>query len=385
MMQHVFHTSIPAVLFAAALLSWHPAAAPDNTKHTALIGFAGGLGAKTQTNLSFSARDGAQLAVDDANRRNIQIAGKSVTFKLMVVDDQSDVNFARITANSFVSMGVIGVIGHNSTDTSVATAKIYSDAGIAEITPTSTGRTFTQGGYKNVFQLLGHSDITATHLGDIAMDILKSKRFAVIDNGSVLGTGLADGFTQRLQRNGGTVVIRESVNNKTSDFNDAMGRVKATNPDAIFFSGVGPQAAAFTQSFQRMGAFAQLLLTGGGVNLEFPKAGNYPEGTYVLLHGTPVESRPGYAEFEKRFKQKFDTAISAYAMFSYDAVGMLIDALKRANSLNPKAAIDELHVMRYTGISGPVSFAADGSQNNPPYTLYRISQGMWRPVKLLNN
>ncbi len=372
-----FSTCGLALLLPLALA--HAQASPAQT---VLIGFAGGLGKKTQSNLSYSARDGAQMAVDEANQRKPLIGGRPVIFKLLVADDQSDVNFARVTARSFVASGVAGVIGHNTTDTSVAAAPIYADAGIPQLSPTSTGRQFIQGGYRTVFQLLGHSDITSIHLAKVSLEMLKAKRIAVIDNGTVLGTALADVFIRQVKQDDGLVVLRETVNSKTSDFNAVLSHVKNEAADLLFFTGVGPQAVAFSQHCQRLGVTATLLLSGGAVNLEFPDSGPYPEGTHLLLHGLPVESRPGYAQFEKNYRKKFDSPLTAYSMFSYDAVGMLIEALrKNSNAVDPKAAVETLHNMQYKGISGSVSFAVDGSQNNPPYTLYRVSQRKWQVVR----
>jgi len=369
-----------ACVFAVFLpsLSAH---AQSSSGQTIFIGFAGGLGKKTQSNLSYSARDGAQMAVDDANQRKLQIGGRPAFFKLLVADDQSDVNFARVTAKSFVASGVVGVIGHNTTDTSVAAAPIYAEAGIPQLSPTSTGRQFTQGGYRTVFQLLGHSDITSIHLAKVSLEMLKARRIAVIDNGTALGAALADVFVRQVKQDGGLVVVRDTVNSKTSDFNAVLSRVKNEGADLLFFTGVGPQAIAFSQHCQRLGINATLLLSGGAVNLEFPDSGPYPEGTHLLLHGLPVESRPGYAQFEKIYNKKFDSPLTAYAIFSYDAVGMLIEALRKNNSLDPKAAMETLHNMQYKGMSGTVSFAIDGSQNNPPYTLYRVSQRKWQVTR----
>ncbi|MBP0597092.1 branched-chain amino acid ABC transporter substrate-binding protein [Herbaspirillum sp. LeCh32-8] len=345
------------------------------------IGFAGGFGVRQQSNLSFGARDGALLAVDDANLRGIVIGGKATRFALMVVDDQSEMNFARIAANSFVAANVSGVIGHVSTDTSIAAAPIYADAGIPMISPTATGRSLTTRGYKNVFQLLGNSEITTSYLTEVSGQVIKARRVAVLDNGTQLGAALADGYIARLRQAGIELAVRESVGGKSSDFSATLLRIKAAKPDLMFFTAIGPQVVALLQACKRVGLDCKLLSTGGGVNLEFPRTGLYPDGSSVLLHGLQVDRRPGYAEFEKSYRRKYDSALTAYAMFSYDAVGMLVEAMRRLDSTDPRKLSAELHKMQYRGMSGPVAFAADGAQVNPPYTLYQASQAQWQGVK----
>ncbi len=345
------------------------------------FGFAGGLGAKLQSNISFSSRDGALQAIEEANQRGIMIGGKLTRFSLRLADDQSEPNFARITANALIAAKVAAVIGHDTTDTSVAALPIYADAGIPMITPTSTGRVITASGYDNVFQLPGHTGVTTGLLAEAAAGIIRARRIAVLENGTQLGAALAEGFIQNLKPLGIEIVTREAVAPKSSDFNAPLSRLKNSAPDLLFFTGVGPQVSAFLQNFQRLNLRCRLLVAGGAVNTEFPHAGSYPDNSYLLIHGLPPEKRPGYAEFEKSYRSRFDTAISAYTMFAYDAVGMAIEAMRRLDSANPRQLIAELHKMKYKGISGNISFTADGSQSNPPYTLYQANQQYWRPVK----
>lgn len=374
--RHLLKTGALALL--GSLPSW---ALGAEGEQAITLGFAGGLGAKLQSNISFSSRDGALQAIEEANQRNLVIGGKTTRFFLRQADDQSEPNFARITANALIAAKVAAVIGHDTTDTSIAALPIYAEAGIPMITPTSTGRVITASGFHNVFQLPGHTGVTTGLLAEATAGIIRARRIAVLENGTQLGAALADGFIQNLKPLGLEVVAREAVAPKTSDFNAALSRLKNNDPDLLFFTGVGPQVSAFLQNFQRLNLRCRLLVTGGAVNTEFPHAGAYPDNSYLLIHGLPPEKRPGYAEFEKTYRSRFETSISAYTMFAYDAVGMTIEAIRRLDSANPKLLIAELHKVKYKGISGNIAFTADGSQANPPYTLYQVNQQTWRPVK----
>lgn len=367
-------------LLGTAAMGQAQAQVSDN-EQVVTLGFAGGFGVKLQSNLSFSARDGALLAVEEANQRRLVIGGKPTRFALMVVDDQSEPNFARICANAFVAAKVAAVVGHNTTDTSVAATPIYAEAGIAQVSPTSTGRIFTSRGYTNVFQLLGHSDTSTDYLAEIATQVIGARRIAVLDNGTLLGVTLADGVLQKLKFAGVTPVARDSVPPKTSDFNAPLQRIKLANPDLLYFTGVGPQVPSFLQNFRRLGLRSKLLVAGGAANLEFPRSGPFPDRTFLLMHGQPPEKRPGYADFEKAYRRRFESALSAYTLFSYDAVGMLVEAMRRADSAEPRKITAEMHRLQYKGISGTVSFGADGSQVNPPYSLYEAMGGRWQAIR----
>ncbi|MBP0599949.1 branched-chain amino acid ABC transporter substrate-binding protein [Herbaspirillum sp. LeCh32-8] len=354
----------------------------NDTPQVVLIGLPANLKA---SKLDSSVRDAAQLAVDDANKTSIRINGKPVLFQLLSVEDKSDANFAVVAANHFIRMRVVGVIGHNNTDTSRATSGLYENAGIPQITPSATGSILTESGYKTIFQLLGGSNQTAKYLAEIVAHLLPGKRIAVIDNGTVLGTGLATMFIQRLREQGIEITARESVSPKLTGLDNLVANLKAQSIDVIFFTGFGSQATEFSRSIKQVNSPAQLLVTGGAINEEFPDAGKYAEGTLILLHGSPTDKLPGYKAFEKRYRERFDTPISAYTLFAYDATSVLIAAIKKADSLVPSAIGDTLHSIQYKGVSGPISFAADGRQNSPPYTLYQVSQGKWRAIKIFDS
>lgn len=350
----------------------------EETVQTALIGLAMPL----TTPRGKALRDAVQQGIDDANKRNLVINGKRTVFKLFAVDDKNDDNLAALAARSMVNARVIGVIGHLSTDASLIGAKIYNEAGIPQISPTTTARTFTQQGYRNVFQLLGHTDITTEYLAQSALNLLKAKRIMVIDNDTGLGNALANSFTKKLKANSMDVVARASISQKTSDFNAVLAQAKEVNADLIFLAAIVPQSFAFAQRMQQQKISAKLMLAGGAVNYNFPESSDeYDNNTWILVHGLPEEKLPGFKNLEKNYAAKFTTKLIPQSLFSYDCVGALVEAARQANSLLPGKLVDALHKIRLAGVSGPVSFDADGSLNDPAYSLYQVHQKRWQLVK----
>ncbi|EJL83378.1 ABC-type branched-chain amino acid transport system, periplasmic component [Herbaspirillum sp. CF444] len=331
-----------------------------------------------------STRDGVQFALDRINRQGLRIDGKNVTLKMFQADDKNDPNLAVIDARAAVAAGVVGVIGHLTTDASIAAAKIYSDAGVAQLSPTAAGREFTRQGYQTVFQMLGSSDHTARYLAETAIKVLRAKRIIVIDNDSILGRELAKSFRASVIRMGGNIVGTDKVNFKSSDFNSVMANIRNSDADLVFFAGVVPQSIAFATRFQQIGLHTQLLLAGGAINPAFPlKTEEYPDGTLLLAHGNPVEKVPDFKRLEKEYRQQYTSPLIPQTWFAYDAVAMLVEAMKRTDSLSPNMLSSALHQMKYNGLSGSVSFAADGSQENPHYTLYRAEQKTWKTLNTL--
>lgn len=369
-----------AVAVCAVMTTTANAAAADAISQTVLIGVIGPMTIPRGE----STRDAAQFAVDRINAQGLRIGDKNVQLKLFLADDKNDLNLAVINARAAVAAGVVGVIGHLTTDASIAAAKIYNEAGVAQLSPTAAGREFTQLGYSTVFQLLGHSEYTAQYLAETAIKVLRAKRIMLIDNDTLLGKALARGFLTAVSRQGGQVVESEKINAKSSDFNAAIAKITSSGADLVFFAGVAPQTNAFATRLRQLGLQTRLLLAGGAINPLFPrKTEEYPEGTLVLVNGNPVEKVPNFKRLEQAYREKYTSPLIPQTWFAYDAVDMLVEAMKRAGSTNPRLLSPILHQMKFNGLSGTISFAADGSLAAPPYTLYRAEQGSWKTLNTL--
>ena len=140
----------------------------------------------------------ARAAIADANAQKPTLNGKPVTFKLLSEDDQSDPRTAVAVAQRLVDEGVAGVVGHWNTGTSIPAARIYHDAGIAQVAPVATGHGYTQQGFDTSFRVMGHDDDGGNYAGQYAVKTLKAQRIAVIDDRTAFG-GPADEFIKSLQ------------------------------------------------------------------------------------------------------------------------------------------------------------------------------------------
>ncbi|MNR33607.1 Leucine-, isoleucine-, valine-, threonine-, and alanine-binding protein precursor [compost metagenome] len=119
-----------------------------------------------------------------------------------------------------------------------------------------------------------------------------------------------------------------------------------------------------------------------GVNTaEFAKlAGKDGEGAYASSAGASKELMPGYAAFNTKYKARFNGEIQAYAPYTYDATRVVIDAMKRANSADPKKYLAEVGKTSLQGVTGPIAFESNGDIKNGTVTLYRLEGGKWAGV-----
>lgn len=344
------------------------------------IGFAGPLTGPSGR-IGKDLENGARLAIDDANRARPVIGGRAVTFTLVPEDDQSDPRTAVTVAQRLVDAGVVGVVGHWNTGTSIPASRIYRDAGIPEIAPASTGHQYTRQGFATAFRAMGHDDVGGSHTGRYAVQTLKARRIVVIDDRTSFGAGLADQFVKGVQAAGGSVLGREYVNDKTTDFSAVLTSIKGKKADLVFFGGLDAQAAPIARRMKQLGIQATLLGAGGFVSQTFLKlAGPDGEGVTALEPGLPVARMPGGKAFETAYRARFNTPIELHAPFAYDATRTLIAAMQAANSTEPAKYLPALKKVNYAGVTGRIAFDREGNLLDPAFTLYQVRNGAWVPV-----
>ena len=176
-----FDKILVTLAVACSILGMPTTAVAQDAQHTVLSGVAGPL----LQPRGLGTLHGVQFAINRINQDGLQINGQHVTLKLLEIDDKNDLNFARIGARNAVNAGVIGVIGHLTTDTSIAASDIYHQAHIPQLSPTAAGHAFTNRGYDNVFQMLGHSGHAGLYLAEEAIRVLQARRIMLIDNDTV--------------------------------------------------------------------------------------------------------------------------------------------------------------------------------------------------------
>jgi branched-chain amino acid transport system substrate-binding protein len=131
------------------------------------------------------------------------------------------------------------------------------------------------------------------------------------------------------------------------------------------------------QQMKRLGLNAKLLGGDGLQNVNFIKlAGADAEGVTASSPGLPLDAMPGGPDFKKRFEAKYGV-IQVYAPYAYDAVQVLVAAMKRADSADPAAVLSALPQTDHQGVSGQLRFDAKGDTQGGAVTLYQVKNGAW--------
>lgn len=294
--------------------------------------------------------------MDEINAEGLTIGGKKVRLELVSEDDQADPKIATQVAQRLVDKKVVGVIGHLNSGTTIPASKIYADAGIPQISPSSTNPAYTQQGFKTAYRVVANDVQQGASLGNFAVESLKVKNVAVIDDRTAYGQGIADEFVKAAEAKGAKVVKREFTSNTATDFMAILTSIKAAKPDLVFFGGMDAQGGPLAKQMKKLGIEVKLLGADGIYSPEFLKlAGEAAEGHYASFIGMPRDQMPGFASFNEKFKAKYGE-VQMYSPYAYDAVRVMVDAMKKADSVDPAAFAPKLAETEYAGVTSKVKF-----------------------------
>lgn len=370
-----------AALVLAGCGKEEEAAAPADQATVVKIGIASPL-TGPQAHIGIDIRNGTQLAVDDINAAGLEIGGKKVTLQLVAEDDEANPTKATTVAQKLVDAGVAGVVGHFNSGASIPASKIYSDAGIPQISPSSTNPSYTEQGFKTTFRVVANDNQQGPVVGRFAVERLGAKKVAVIDDSTAYGQGLANTFQATVTSLGAEVVAREHTTDKDTDFTAILTSIKGKAPDVVFFGGIDPQAGPMVKQMRALGIQAKFL---GGDGMQTPNfiklAGANAEGAMASIPGLPKDKMPGGPEFLRKFKEKYGAEVELFAPMGYDAVHVFVDAMKRAGSTDPAKFLPEVGKTKIDGVIGPIAFDAKGDLVNGPVTVYEVKDGQWQPLE----
>jgi branched-chain amino acid transport system substrate-binding protein len=362
-----------------------PVAAPEPAKPevTIKLGHVAPL-TGPQAHLGKDNEFGAKLAVEELNAKGLEIGGAKVKFELLSEDDQADPKQGTIVAQKLVDAKVNGVIGHLNSGTTIPASKIYFDAGIPQISGSSTNPKYTDQGFKTAFRVMANDVQQGKALGEYATKNLTAKTIAIVDDRTAYGQGLADEFEKAAVAGGAKIIAREYTNDKATDFKAILTKIKGKKADLVFFGGMDAQGGPLVKQLKELNVKSKFLTGDGGCTPELVKlAGDASEGQYCSLPGVPLDKMPGGPAFKDKFTKKFNAEIQLYAPYVYDAVMVAADAMKRANSADPAKYLAELPKTDYKGVSAQIQFDDKGDLKDGAISLYQVKGGKWEYLETL--
>jgi len=335
---------------------------------------------------------GASLAIKQANEGAAKEAG--ITFEGVDGDDQGDPKVGNTVANTFASdPNLVGVMGHLNSGVSIPASKVYNENKIVQISPASTNPALTLQGFNNVFRVCTIDSVQGPMGAESAFTKFGLKTAVVVDDSTPYGEGLAAEFAKKYEELGGKVLFTEKTSDKDTDFNALVTKIKAENPDLIYYGGIYNAGALLAKQASDAGIKAPVMGGDGLFDGEYINLAGaaQAEGDYCTSVGLPIDKLPKGQEFTTAYKAEFpNDEIAAYDAYAFDATNVIIEAvLKVAADLGADkittpegkdAIIAAVAAYQGEGVTGAIAFDQNGDTTNKAITTYQVKSGAWTPV-----
>ena len=327
--------------------------------------------------------NGVALAVVHANAQNLVIGGMRVKFEMVSEDDQADPKIGTLVAQKLVDAKVAAVVGHLNSGVSIPASDIYNRAGIPMISGSATNPTLTERGMKTVFRTVGRDDQQGPAIASYLANELKAKRVAIVDDKTAYGEGIAAEVDRTLRAAKVAVVARERTTDKETDFKAILTRIKSRNPDVIFHAGMDATGGPMMKQARELGIKAQFAMGDGACDDEIHGLSRgAAEGMVCSQAGLPREAAS--KEFIEAFRAKYGE-IRQYAPFFYDGAMAAVEAMKRADSVDPARFAPELFNVSFQGATGHIAFDAKGDRKDADMSIFKVRGGKIVPVAIVRN
>ncbi|HUH61139.1 MAG TPA: branched-chain amino acid ABC transporter substrate-binding protein [Candidimonas sp.] len=347
------------------------------------LGFAAPL-TGPQSHYGEDMKNGLTLALEEANKQNIQLDGKTAKFQLVSRDDQADPRTAVQVAQQIADEGVQGMLGHFNSGTTIPASSVYNDAGLPQIAM-ATSPEYTDQGYKTTFRMMTSDTQQGAAAGQFIVKDLGAKTVALIDDRTAYGQGLADQVAKAVEAAGGKVIMREYTTDKANDFTSILTNIKGKEPAAIFFGGLDAQSGPMRRQMATLGIKAPLVsgeMTRSDTFLKL--AGDAANGTYASLAGVPLTKMAAGTKFQEDYKARFKVDPGVYAPYAYDGAWNMITAMKEAGSAKPSAYLPKLATLQRAGATSEhIAYDAKGDLKEISVTIYEVKNGKWEMVKTM--
>jgi len=334
-----------------------------------------------------SVRNSFLIAVEEANAKG-GVAGMKITY--VVQDDRNDATEAANVANLLVNQQrVKAIVWSVTSKTTIPVSDIIQAAKIPTISPTATNPKVTVADGKRkdyMFRGCFIDPFQGTVMAKFTRETLKGKSAAVLyDASNDYSKGIAEVFRDAFRKQGGKVAAFESYGKDDVDFSALLTKVKVSGADILFLPDYYNKVGLIAMQVREKGLNVRLVGPDGWDSPDLVKiAGSAIEGGYFSNHYSPDDRRPEVVAWVRKYKEKHGQVPDALGTLAYDATNMLLEAIRKAGSDDPKKIRDALASIRdFKAVSGKSTLDRNGDMIKSAAIL-KIEGGKQKFVKIVN-
>lgn len=345
------------------------ATASPEDPHATAIGFLVPL-TGPQASFGNDSSNGANLAIEEINAAG-GVLGRPL--KLAIRDTRSSNEETAAVTKELLEKSPV-IIGEIASDRTLAAAPLAQARGVPLITPASTNDTVTAAG-DFIFRICYTDSFQAAAMAKFAGSIDVTKAAVLFDPTNQYSSGLAGAFKLDFTKAGGAITAEATYRAGDRDFTTQLNAIKASAPEIVFLPSYYAEAALIIRQARDLGLDMPFIGTDGWDSPDFLKvSGTAVNNTYFFSHFSPENHAQDTAKFAAAYTAKFHAPPPPLAALTYDAVMLAADAMKRANSAEPKAIRDALAKADFPGVTGRISFDQERNPHKPGIVL-RVDGG----------
>ncbi|MBP2643407.1 MAG: Leu/Ile/Val-binding protein [Firmicutes bacterium] len=348
---------IGVVLLMASLL----AGCMDSSSTEVKIGMVYELTGNTAS-YGTSAANGAKLAFKEINA-NGGVLNKQI--QLAIADNKGEASESANAMTKVINQDkVIAVTGFTVSSCGIAGSSVAEDNRIpmvaaATVNPKVTVNEKTGKVKEYTFRACFIDSFQGTVGANFALNSLKAKNAAImVDSSSDYSKGLAQIFKEVFSKNGGQIVAEEAYFQKDQDYKAVLTKIKALNPEMIYIPGYYEDVGKIIKQARELGITIPIL---GGDAWDSPKlveiaGADVLNNTYFTNFYSLEDTNPRSQAFIEAYEKEYGQPPDSMAAMGYDAAYLLVDAIKRANSVDPDKIREALAATKdFNSVSGSMS------------------------------
>ena len=332
----------------------------------------------------FAAADGesmvnsVKLAVEQVNAQG-GVLGKKV--ELICYDDAADPKQSVALAHKLIGQDkVVAVVGGSYSMPSRAVAPIFDDEEVPFVAAYAIHPDVTKGDYTFRNGFLGMVEGQAAAY--TAVKLLKGEKLALLTSDNDFGRTLAEGFKAYLKEYApqAKLVLSQTYPMSEKDFKAYLSKIKDAKPDVVFASGYYFQTGPILKQAREMGITAHFV---GEEGADSPKtieiAGKASEGLVIVTNLNRDDSRPVVQNYLRDYRGKYKLEPDMVGASGYDAFMILVDAMKRAKSLEKQAIRDAVaKTSNFNGLTGIIKGFDKVGEVIKPVQVQIVRNGKFR-------
>jgi branched-chain amino acid transport system substrate-binding protein len=339
-----------------------------------------------QASLDAPSANGAKLAAKEINAAG-GVLGKKI--ELIAFDGKTDAATIATSATQLVSSKVVAMFGFSDSDMTMAAAPIAAKAGIVFVTSGATSPKLPDQVPDYLYLACFGDNVQAAAGAEYAVNDLKSKSvYLLIDKGMEYTLLLGKYFKERFVEMGGTVVLEDNYQTGDKDFHAQITKLKGLKqkPDLLYIASGPDDIGTIVKQFRDAGV-KQAIMGGDGYDtpLLVEVAGKGSNNVYFSTHslmdanlGTDAVKK-FIADYQAEFKTPPE---NAFAGLGYDTLKLIVDAIKRANSADPKKVREALGATQnLPGVTGSISYNAGSRIPQKGVTIVLVKDGKFTLAK----